>query len=217
MARTVARDRDHLGAWPFRGRSEVSPICSPQIPQRSRRDSARIPQRKMDSMHRFDAGISLYTIRQERGWSRRELARKAKLDEGTLRGIESGSHAPSRPTIERLARALKMRVDDLGRALEAPGFEREPQAPREGVAPAAERGPGAHASPQEPLRGPGPTQDPPAPTEIAVDTFADHARLFELTHGRAPRVKTGAELHRLLERNAEVRARFAADPDGICW
>jgi len=55
-------------------------------------------------------------IRQERGargWSLGELAQRTGMHPPNLSRVESGKHVPSLETLERLARALNVRVADL--------------------------------------------------------------------------------------------------------
>ena len=57
--------------------------------------------------------LRLRAVRQKKGLSLRGLAAKAKVDFSTIYRIEVGKEAPRLPTLERLARALGVKVADL--------------------------------------------------------------------------------------------------------
>ncbi len=50
--------------------------------------------------------LKLTVEREQRGWSKAKLARRARLDQATVSRIESGRLRPYRRELERLARAL---------------------------------------------------------------------------------------------------------------
>lgn len=52
----------------------------------------------------------LTELRQARGWSKAELARRARLAEADVGKIESGRHVPYEAQLRRLARALGVPV-----------------------------------------------------------------------------------------------------------
>ena len=58
-------------------------------------------------------GPMLRRLREKRQLSQSELARKAKVGRVTLNRIESGSQDPTLGTLERLAKALGVRLRDL--------------------------------------------------------------------------------------------------------
>ena len=51
--------------------------------------------------------------REARGWSRAELARRARLNATTISWIESGRFRPYRVQLQKLAKALGLREEDL--------------------------------------------------------------------------------------------------------
>ena len=55
----------------------------------------------------------LRRLRQKRQLSQSELARKAKVGRVTLNRIEGGTQDPTLDTLERLAKALGVRLRDL--------------------------------------------------------------------------------------------------------
>ena len=56
--------------------------------------------------------LRLTAERQRRGWSKAELARRARLDQANLSRIESGRVRPYEVELRRLARALGLPADD---------------------------------------------------------------------------------------------------------
>jgi len=48
-----------------------------------------------------------------RGWTRRDLARQARLDEGTLCDLFAGRRHPTFGTLRALCRPLELSLDDL--------------------------------------------------------------------------------------------------------
>ena len=57
----------------------------------------------------------LRELREARGWSKAELARRAELNPTTVGWIESGRFRPYPVQLEKLARALDLTVEDLER------------------------------------------------------------------------------------------------------
>lgn len=57
--------------------------------------------------------LKLSAERMRRGWSKAELARRAKLDQGTMSKIELGRVIPYPVQLVRVASALKMPADAL--------------------------------------------------------------------------------------------------------
>jgi transcriptional regulator with XRE-family HTH domain len=51
--------------------------------------------------------------RERRGLSQQELAGKAAISRGYLARLETGRHDPTVGVVERLARALRVKVTDL--------------------------------------------------------------------------------------------------------
>lgn len=65
-------------------------------------------------MRQTALGRKIQQLRQERGLTLRDLARKAQVDERGLGRIESGdSPAPYFPTVQRIARALGVDLNTL--------------------------------------------------------------------------------------------------------
>jgi transcriptional regulator with XRE-family HTH domain len=62
--------------------------------------------------------LRLMLERQDRGWSRAKVARRADLDQGLYGKIESGRVRPYPRELRRLARALGIRTDDAEALLE---------------------------------------------------------------------------------------------------
>ena len=58
-------------------------------------------------------GIKLKTLREARGWSREELARRAKLSRMHVWKIETGRSDPTVGVVRRLAKALRVSVTRL--------------------------------------------------------------------------------------------------------
>jgi transcriptional regulator with XRE-family HTH domain len=61
-------------------------------------------------------GPHLRTLREARGWSQRELARRAGIKSQTVNTIENQTAAnrfPSAPVLCKLARAFEVSLDDL--------------------------------------------------------------------------------------------------------
>lgn len=57
--------------------------------------------------------------RESRGWSRTELARRARLNPVTVGQIESGRLAPYPSQLRKLARALGLHADEAGLLLDS--------------------------------------------------------------------------------------------------
>lgn len=65
----------------------------------------------MDPKSAFGARVR--ALRTARGWSQERLAAEAKLDRTYIGGIERGERNPSLLNINRVAKALNVRVRDL--------------------------------------------------------------------------------------------------------
>ncbi len=57
--------------------------------------------------------IKLVTLRQKKGLSQRELAKRAKVGHITIARIETAVYDPRLSTLRRLAKALKVKVVNL--------------------------------------------------------------------------------------------------------
>ncbi len=55
----------------------------------------------------------LVRLREQRGWSQRELAKHSKISHVTIARIETGMYDPRLSTLRHLAKALKVRMADL--------------------------------------------------------------------------------------------------------
>lgn len=66
-----------------------------------------------DRPFKVSAGRRLRELRQERGWSQYELARRAGVSQGTLSNIERGDTQPFPATQRALAEALGMEAREL--------------------------------------------------------------------------------------------------------
>jgi len=59
--------------------------------------------------------LTLQVTREECGWSRAELARRAGLNAATVGAIESGRLTPYESQLVKLARAFGMSIHDAGK------------------------------------------------------------------------------------------------------
>ncbi len=64
-------------------------------------------------MAREGWGAVLRKARARRKLTQVELARRAGLHQTTVARLETGTHRPSMDTLQRLAKALKMKVGEL--------------------------------------------------------------------------------------------------------
>lgn len=64
-------------------------------------------------------------LRNERGWSKAELAKRANFDPSSITRFEQGSRAPERLTVLQLAEAMALPVRDRDGLLAAAGFRSE--------------------------------------------------------------------------------------------
>jgi len=55
----------------------------------------------------------LKALRDKRGWSQEQLAKRAGISRGYLARLETGRHDPTLTMIEKLAKALGVRVTKL--------------------------------------------------------------------------------------------------------
>jgi len=58
-------------------------------------------------------GMRLKRLREKRGWTQQVLAEKVGVARVTIARIEIGNRRPSLELVERLAKALKVKVGDL--------------------------------------------------------------------------------------------------------
>ncbi|MER7164461.1 helix-turn-helix domain-containing protein [Micromonospora sp. NPDC000207] len=59
----------------------------------------------------FELGREVRHLREHNGWSQTELARAAGMTQSAVARFEAGGTVPTLPVLERLARALNMRLD----------------------------------------------------------------------------------------------------------
>ncbi|MFG1900914.1 helix-turn-helix domain-containing protein [Micromonospora carbonacea] len=59
----------------------------------------------------FELGQTVRELRERNGWSQTELARAAGMTQSAVARFEAGGAVPTLTVLERLARALKMRLD----------------------------------------------------------------------------------------------------------
>lgn len=57
--------------------------------------------------------MRLRALRDKRGWSQEELAKRAGISRGYLARLETGRHDPTLTMIEKLAKALNVPVTEL--------------------------------------------------------------------------------------------------------
>ena len=73
-------------------------------------ERSRRKKKKASSMGDFNISERLQYMRQRRGLSQAELAKKADVSQSTIAQIESGRKNPSVDTLEQLSRALDVEI-----------------------------------------------------------------------------------------------------------
>ena len=58
-------------------------------------------------------GKRVRELREKAGWSQQQLADKVGIPQSYVSRVETGEHAPTRKTVEKFAKALKVTVRDL--------------------------------------------------------------------------------------------------------
>ncbi len=58
-------------------------------------------------------GMTLKRLRQQRGWTQEELARKVGVHRVYVAQMEAATKSPSLRTLEKLAKALRVKVSTL--------------------------------------------------------------------------------------------------------
>jgi transcriptional regulator with XRE-family HTH domain len=58
-------------------------------------------------------GARIVAVREEQGISQAELSKRADIDDGSLRRIETGRTNPTIKTLHTIAEALEVEVSDL--------------------------------------------------------------------------------------------------------
>lgn len=67
----------------------------------------------------------LQALRMERGWTKADLAKRARFDPSTITRLEQGSREPERDTVLQLADAMALTAADRDRLLAACGYRSE--------------------------------------------------------------------------------------------
>ena len=62
---------------------------------------------------RSEFGEHVRSLREARGLTREQVAKRAELSTNTIRRLEQGSFSPSRDTLEKLSRGLKLKLSTL--------------------------------------------------------------------------------------------------------
>jgi transcriptional regulator with XRE-family HTH domain len=70
----------------------------------------------------FELGAALRGLREERSWSQSSLAEEARTTQPVVARLEAGGALPTVPVLQRLARALEMRLEVRFRGAEEVGF-----------------------------------------------------------------------------------------------
>ncbi len=58
----------------------------------------------------FELGVEVRALREQRGWSQTELAKRAGMTQSAMARFEAGGTVPTLPVLERIAVALEMRL-----------------------------------------------------------------------------------------------------------
>ena len=72
-----------------------------------------------------DFAHQLERLRDERGWSKADLAKKALLDPSSITRFEQGARNPDRETVLQLAEAMALPLVERDRLLAAAGYRSE--------------------------------------------------------------------------------------------
>lgn len=64
----------------------------------------------MRARHAFQLGAKVRNLREQRGWSQTELAKRAGMTQSAMARFEAGGTMPTLPLLERIATALGMRL-----------------------------------------------------------------------------------------------------------
>jgi transcriptional regulator with XRE-family HTH domain len=59
----------------------------------------------------FELGQAVRELREQRGWSQSQLARKAGMTQSAVARFEAGGTVPTLAVLERLAHAFQMELD----------------------------------------------------------------------------------------------------------
>lgn len=59
----------------------------------------------------FELGQKVRLLREHKGWSQSQLARAAGMTQSAVARFEAGGTVPTLPVLERLARALNVRLE----------------------------------------------------------------------------------------------------------
>lgn len=69
--------------------------------------------------------VHLERLRDERGWSKADLAKRAELDPSSITRFEQGARNPDRETVLQLAEAMALPLVERDRLLAAAGYRSE--------------------------------------------------------------------------------------------
>jgi ribosome-binding protein aMBF1 (putative translation factor) len=58
----------------------------------------------------YEIGAEVRALREQRGWSQTELAKRAGMTQSAMARFEAGGTTPTLPVLERIAEALEMRL-----------------------------------------------------------------------------------------------------------
>ncbi len=72
-----------------------------------------------------DFPVMLERLRDERGWSKADLAKRTKLDPSSITRFEQGSRHPDRDTVLMLAETMALPLGQRDRLLAAAGYRSE--------------------------------------------------------------------------------------------
>lgn len=63
-----------------------------------------------DARIAYEIGAEVRALREQRGWSQTELAKRAGMTQSAMARFEAGGTTPTLPVLERIAEALEMRL-----------------------------------------------------------------------------------------------------------
>lgn len=78
--------------------------------RQARADNPAVAEAYDQARLRFELGEAVRARREELGWSQRQLAERAGMTQPGVARFEAGGTTPTIPVLERLARALGLRL-----------------------------------------------------------------------------------------------------------
>ncbi len=72
-------------------------------------------KKQIDEEFKARFAENLYRLRQERGWNQTTLGEKSGIGQNSVSRLETGESKPRQQTLEKLAAALRCKVEDLTR------------------------------------------------------------------------------------------------------